>query len=148
VSHRACSRSGSWTTRTCATAWRGFLREAVPLTVPWLEPRVALVEQQDPALIKRVRALIAAGEVTSALGRLAAPVVALEAARRKGVARQRVLAGLFAPAQPQPEPKPKLRDDVWIDCGMSMQLVTPLGRRFATAFIEAPATAIRRRRIG
>ena len=110
-----------------------FLRQTVPLTTAWLERRVALLSRHDADLVKLLRQRIAAGLLPGALGQLAPPVVVLEAVRRKGTARDRLIADLLAPP-----PGSKIEFDKeperLIDCGLGAQLVNPLGRRFANVF--------------
>jgi len=111
-----------------------LLRDAVPFTAGWLEARVALAQEHHGDDVAEVRRRIAAGQTTGNYGLRVPAVVALEALRRKGADRDRLLAGLLTPVEPKPKPAPKR--EVTDDCGLGMLLVSPLGARFADAFTK------------
>ena len=112
-----------------------FLLAAIPLDAAWLAPRAAALSRKQPELASQVRDRIAAGQPTRELGRRAAPIVVLEALRRKGADRQQLLDGLLEPEPPKPDlldpPKPQNVEKM---CGIVVQLLDPLGARFANAY--------------
>ena len=131
---------------------RGFeqvLRDAIPFTADWLEARVALAMEQHADEVGEVSRRIAAGEPTGEYGVRVPAVVAAEALRRRGAARDSLLAGLVTPQEPIRKSPPKR--EIMDDCGLGMLLVSPLGARFADAFAKTPqldgerAEGVRRR---
>jgi len=108
-----------------------FLRQAVSLDVAWLEQRAALAERDDPDLVRRIRRGIQDASLTPDLARQAPAIVALEAMRRTGAARERLLQVLVS-RPPRRVPKAASL----IDCGMAAMIMTPLGARFAAAFVK------------
>jgi hypothetical protein len=110
-----------------------FLRQAVSLEPAWLEQRAALAERDDPDLVRRIRGGIQDGSLTTDLARQAPAVVALEARRSTTdyFTRQRLM-GILVPARP---PR-KVKGASMIDCGMAAMIMTPLGARFAAAFVK------------
>jgi len=118
-----------------------FLREVVPLTVAWLQPRAARASRQHGAQVRAIRRRIAAGAPVGDLGQQIPAVVALEAIRREKD-RARLFADL-RPAPPPPPPSPaeppKPRKGDLIDqCGLGFKMLTPLGLRFVDAFTKLP----------
>jgi hypothetical protein len=114
-----------------------FLREAVPLTVAWLQPRAARASRQHGDQVRTIRRRIAAGAPVGDLGQQIPAVVALEAIRREKD-RARLFADLL-PAPPPPPPAPKPRKGEEIDqCGLGFKMLTPLGLRFLDAFTKLP----------
>jgi hypothetical protein len=110
-----------------------FLRQAVSLDVAWLEPRAALAERDDADLVARIRTGIQDGSLTTDLARQAPAVVALEARRSTTdyFTRQRLM-GILVPVRV----RPKVKAEPMIDCGMAAMIMTPLGARFAAAFVK------------
>jgi hypothetical protein len=113
-----------------------FLRDAIPFTSDWLEARVALALEAHGDEVGEVRRRIAAGEPTGEDGLRVPAVVAAEALRRRGTARDILLAGLVTPQEPIRKRPPKR--EIPDDCGLGMLLVSPLGARFANAFTKPP----------
>ena len=110
-----------------------FLRQAVSLDVAWLEQRAALAEREDADLVGRIRTGIQDGSLTTDLARKAPAVVALEAKRSTTdtFTRQRLM-GILVPARV----RQKVKAAPMIDCGMAAMIMTPLGARFAAAFVK------------
>jgi hypothetical protein len=79
----------------------------VSLDRDWLEPRVELIAEHALADVREIQRCVASGEAMGDLALRAPAVVALEAASRKGLARQRVLAELLAP-RPRPIATPRV----------------------------------------
>ncbi|HET9011147.1 MAG TPA: hypothetical protein VFN38_04995 [Gemmatimonadaceae bacterium] len=114
-----------------------FLRETVPLTAAWLGPRVAEMSRHHREQVGDLRSLLAGGQLPGVLGQQFPALVVQEALRRKGAARDRLLADLVAPWNAPPPPAPMPKPGETIDkCGLAMNLLTPLGLRFADAFTK------------
>jgi len=109
-----------------------FLRKVVPLNVTWLEQRVALLSRHDPEVVKQLRGRLAVGEPPGELGRYAPVVVVLEAFRRKGAAREKLLGELLVPRLIEP----KKKGEEVVDCGLGALVLSPLGARFADVFMK------------